>query len=213
MNITSICVAARTSALVTLMAITATQAATTIDYSYDDLNRLTAQARSDGPHNAYTYDEVGNITAIESVNPDTDGDGLADIDEVHVHRTDRDLTDTDTDGLTDGQEVLARGTDPLDPDSDVDGVDDGDEILAGTDPLDPTSFPILADGDINADGVVDTADVVQAMRIINGTVIPTADQLRHGDVAPLVNGASVPNGSFDMGDVVVIRRKARGSAP
>ena len=213
MKIVSICAAARTSAFVSLVAITVTQAATTIDYSYDDLNRLTAQVRSDGPHNAYTYDEVSNITAIESVNPDTDGDGLADIDEVHVHRTDRDLTDTDTDGLTDGQEVLTRGTDPLNPDTDADGVNDGEEVLAGTDPLDPTSFPTLADGDMNADGVVDTADVVQAMRIVSGSVIPTADQLRHGDVAPLVNGASVPNGTFDMGDVVVIRRKAQGGAP
>jgi MYXO-CTERM domain-containing protein len=45
--------------------------------------------------------------------------------------------DTDGDGLNDGDEV-DRGTDPLDPDSDDGGVPDGAEVNAGTDPLDPS---------------------------------------------------------------------------
>jgi alpha-tubulin suppressor-like RCC1 family protein len=49
-------------------------------------------------------------------NPDTDADGLIDIDERQW------------------------GTDPEDADSDDDGVSDGDEVLAGTDPLDPMDY-------------------------------------------------------------------------
>jgi beta-lactam-binding protein with PASTA domain len=48
---------------------------------------------------------------------DTDGDGLADIDEATL------------------------GTDPNNPDSDGDTFTDGDEVTQGTDPLDPLSFP------------------------------------------------------------------------
>jgi beta-lactam-binding protein with PASTA domain len=48
---------------------------------------------------------------------DTDGDGLADIDEATL------------------------GTDPSNPDSDGDTFTDGDEVTQGTDPLDPLSFP------------------------------------------------------------------------
>lgn len=199
-------------ALAGILATATGHAATTIDYTYDDLNRLTAQVRADGPQISYSYDEVGNITAIANANPDSDGDGLADVDEVNVHATDTNLTDTDSDGLGDGQEVLTYHTNPLAADTDGDGANDGDEVAAGTDPLNPASFPVVADGDLNLDGVVDTADVVLAMRFINGNLIPTAEQLRHGDMAPLVNGVSTPNGTFDLGDVVVIRKKAMGEA-
>jgi hypothetical protein len=46
-------------------------------------------------------------------NPDTDGDGLSDGDEVHVYRTNPLLWDTDGDGISDGVEVKT-GSDPLD---------------------------------------------------------------------------------------------------
>jgi len=58
--------------------------------------------------------------------------------------------------------------------------------------------------------VVDLADVLLANKIISGQMTPTADQLQHGDVAPLVNGVPAPNGVFDLGDLVVIERKALG---
>ena len=70
-------------------------------------------------------------------NPDSDGDGLPDGDEVNDHETDPLLEDTDDDGLADGYEVSTTGTDPLEADTDGDEVTDGDEwYIRGTDPLD-----------------------------------------------------------------------------
>ena len=202
--ITPICLA-----VMSLMA-TPAMAATTIDYVYDDLNRVETVVRSDGPQLSYSYDEVGNITALTTSNPDTDGDGLTDVDEVNVYNTNPDLADTDLDGLSDGDEVNLYLTDPTKPDTDGDGVNDGDEIAAGTDPLNILSFPIVADGDLNDDGQVDIRDVMLGMQIINGEITPTAEQLQHGDVAPLIDSVPVPNGVFNVGDVLLIQRKALG---
>ena len=60
---------------------------------------------------------------------DTDGDGLSDGDEVKKYRTDPTKSDTDGDGLSDGDEVLKYHTDPLRQDTDGDGLTDGDEVL------------------------------------------------------------------------------------
>ncbi|MBI1812914.1 hypothetical protein HY285_00325 [Candidatus Peregrinibacteria bacterium] len=57
-------------------------------------------------------------------NPDTDGDGLTDGEEVFTYRTDPLRRDTDGDGLIDGLEVRT-GTDPLSADTDHDGICDG----------------------------------------------------------------------------------------
>src|SRR5215203_4143698 len=70
---------------------------------------------------------------------DTDGDGVADVDEDNLYGTDSLVWDTDGDGLSDGEELFANGTDSLNWDTDGDGVSDGEEVAAGTDPLDPAS--------------------------------------------------------------------------
>jgi len=77
-------------------------------------------------------------------NPDTDGDGLNDGDEV-TGGTDPLNPDSDEDGLNDGDEAT-EGTDPVNPDTDGDGLTDGEEIAEGTDPLDP---------DPDGDGLID----------------------------------------------------------
>ena len=64
------------------------------------------------------------------------------------------------------------------------------------------------DGDINGDAVVDVVDVMLAQQIALGRVTPTASQLAHGDVAPLVNGVPAPDGQIDVADVLIIERKA-----
>ena len=54
--------------------------------------------------------------------------------------------DTDGDGLSDGDEVLKYHTNPLKPDTDGDGYSDGDEVRAGSNPLDPLSTPLSPRG-------------------------------------------------------------------
>ena len=111
-------------------------------------------------------EEIENFT--DERNPDTDGDGILDGDEVNVTRTDPASRDSDDDGLDDGDEIrlgtdagnpdtdedgladgdeVIRGTDPLTADSDGDGVNDGDEVAGGSDPLDPNSTPGGGSGD------------------------------------------------------------------
>ncbi len=82
---------------------------------------------------------------------DSDADGMRDSDEVFKHRTDPSQGDTDGDGLTDGDEVLKYGTDPLRIDTDSDTLTDGDEVLKyNTDPL---------KADTDGDGLTDWDEV------------------------------------------------------
>ncbi|HMV68058.1 MAG TPA: hypothetical protein PKA64_14520, partial [Myxococcota bacterium] len=97
------------------------------------------------------------LTHTSILDPDTDGDGVSDGDEVHTHGCDPLRADTDGDGLDDGWEIAHLGlqvlvgdtdhdglddglevriylTDPGEPDSDGDGAGDGEEIAHGTDP-------------------------------------------------------------------------------
>jgi hypothetical protein len=86
-------------------------------------------------------DELGTH-GTSPIDPDSDSDGLADGPEVSAYGTDPLSSDTDADGLSDGAEVMVHLTDPLLADTDGDSYSDGAEIAAGTDPLDPNSFPI-----------------------------------------------------------------------
>jgi len=84
-------------------------------------------------------------------NPDTDGDGLSDYEEIHIYGTDPLRVDTDGDGLSDYEEVRIFRTNPLAVDTDGDGLSDFDEIyIYGTNPL-------LADTD--GDGLTDKEEI------------------------------------------------------
>ena len=128
------------------------------------------------------------------LNFDTDRDGLLDV-----------IEDTNGNGLVDAGE-----TDRLNPDTDGDGFSDGEEVSAGTDPLDDTSFPIVADGDVNDDGQVDVKDLLLAMRILSGLYTPTQQEQERWDVAPLVNGVPEPDQQNNVGDYSVLLRKVLG---
>jgi hypothetical protein len=54
---------------------------------------------------------------LDPRNPDTDGDGVADGDEINIYRTQPTVADTDGDGIKDGEELFVTGTDPLTWDS------------------------------------------------------------------------------------------------
>jgi len=71
-------------------------------------------------------------------------------------------------------------------------------------------YPLLANGDLNDDGVVDVRDILLGQRIVTGQVIATAAQLERGDVAPLVNGLPASDGIFNVADLLLIIRIASG---
>lgn len=91
------------------------------------------------PDNDGLPNELELLAGTKIDNPDSDGDGLSDGDEVNRYRTDPTRADTDNDLLEDGEEVR-RGTNPLLRDTDGDGIDDAFD----PDPLGvPTPTPIV----------------------------------------------------------------------
>ncbi|OGF19635.1 hypothetical protein A3G56_00360 [Candidatus Falkowbacteria bacterium RIFCSPLOWO2_12_FULL_45_10] len=88
------------------------------------------------------YDEI-NIYHTNPDNPDTDGDGYGDWEELNngyspyaAGEAKLENNDADSDGLSDKLE-LAFHTDPTNPDTDGDGFIDGDEVNNGYDPAKP----------------------------------------------------------------------------
>jgi hypothetical protein len=54
------------------------------------------------------------------------------------------------------------------------------------------------------------ADALLALQIGSGQVAPTSDQVTRLDVAPVVNGTSMPNGEVNTGDAIVLLSKIVG---
>jgi hypothetical protein len=76
------------------------------------------------------YADAAELEAgLDPANPDTDGDGVADGDEVTIYLTDPWVWDSDGDGLSDGEELFGNLTDPLVWDTDGDGVGDGEAVV------------------------------------------------------------------------------------
>jgi hypothetical protein len=85
-----------------------------------------------------------------AVNPDTDGDGLGDMQEITLG-TDGRSVDSDLDGIPDGDEFFRFHTNPFLKDSDYDGVEDGEEVYFYH------SNPLMKDSDI--DGLSDYEEI------------------------------------------------------
>ena len=58
-------------------------------------------------------DELEPGLGLDPTNADTDGDHVADGDELNLYGTDPTRADTDGDGVSDGEELFATHTDPL----------------------------------------------------------------------------------------------------
>lgn len=86
-------------------------------------------------------------------NPDTDGDGLSDGEEVMVWGTNPTLRDTDGDTLSDGQEANDLGTSPTNVDTDGDGMNDN----VDPDPLRPPGTEVPTETPIPTAGPNDCA--------------------------------------------------------
>jgi|GEM_PF-1781728 len=132
---------------------------------------------------AFIYDTLGRYLKLEAVSEvnglacacaaeinvlgvepetivDKDGDGLIDVDESNVFKTNPDVADTDQDQMTDAEELMYWKSlwngdidddgiiNLLDEDSDGDTYLDGYEKIKGYDPGDATSHPTGLDDDI-----------------------------------------------------------------
>ena len=142
-------------------------------------------------------DSLELAIGTDPLNPDTDGDGLSDFDEVGW--------DGDASTYTPGSDL-----DPLSIDTDGDGFGDGMEATAQHDPLNAADAPVW--GDIDDSGAVDTVDVLLGTRAVLGLQTLDDAQKARGNVAPLVGGApqSIFNDDFTVADLLLIQRKALG---
>jgi hypothetical protein len=73
-------------------------------------------------------------------------------------------------------------------------------------PVSLTFVPLAvvpADGDMNLDGTVTIADALMALRTAVSLMIPTTDQMMHGNVTPL----GAPDSRIDISDALLILRK------
>ncbi len=86
-------------------------------------------------------------------------------------------------------------------------TDSGATILNGA-----ILFSSEHDGDINEDGNVNIADALLATQFVLGLATPTAAQLLHGDVGPIVAGSQIPDGKITAIDINLIDRKILGLA-
>lgn len=176
--------------------------------------------------NSMTINQPENVVAVFIMdNPDMDGDGILNVDEI-VLGTNPNDPDSDDDGINDGAEVnngsnpldpcspntnsancdsdgdglfnteeVTLGTNPFNPDTDGDGIDDGDENTGGSDPLNPCD-----PDDSSADCQIDTDGdgLTDASEAVLGTDPANADSDGDG----LTDGFEVAEGSdpLDMCD-------------
>jgi len=94
------------------------------------------------------------INIVADTTNDSDGDGLTDAEEAHIHGTSSTEADSDGDGINDGEEI-ELGTNPNSEDSDSDNFSDGYEISTLNDPLDPADFPV-SEGESPINLIADT---------------------------------------------------------
>jgi hypothetical protein len=145
----------------------------------------------------------------DACDPDDDNDGDPDGTDPLPLDTDNDGLNNDVDDDDDNDGLLDDVNDPflLDTDNngtpnDIDTDDDNDLILDVNDPL-PLDFN-YADGDLDASGDVNAADILLAEQITLGLLTATTLHLQHGDVRP--EGAL--DGIIDLRDTLMIVREA-----
>ncbi|MGJ8735643.1 T9SS type B sorting domain-containing protein, partial [Zobellia laminariae] len=140
---------------------------------------------SDCDNDKLTEEEEA-LLGTDPMNPDSDGDGVIDGQEVTDSTDPLDNcdfllesqtlapsriwndADCDMDNLTNEQEI-DRGTDPTNPDTDGDTINDGQEVMDNTDPLDPCdSIGGTAPNNISCELFIEL-DLVKQGDILNGS--------------------------------------------
>jgi large repetitive protein len=145
---------------------------------------------------------IGGDAARVTVEPDEDGDGLGDNEEVFTWGTDPEDADTDDDMLSDGQEI-SIGSNPLNVDSDSDGRNDGDEVNAGTDPLNPDITPpqvsMVEPMDVSIDVCENQSVVVTFNETLQrNSVVQTNFQLLLNDVTEVAGSLTLTSANTSM---------------
>ncbi|MCB1875956.1 MAG: carboxypeptidase regulatory-like domain-containing protein [Chromatiales bacterium] len=149
---------------------------------------------------------------------DQDGDGLSATEEFQVGTNPR-VADTDGDGIADGDEVNDLGTNPLSADSDGDGLLDGDELRIGSSPTDSDSDDDgIGDGAEVAFGLDPT--VADPTTVVTGRIVDQDGAAVAGAAATVFdrfNGNSGSDGRFSIsgipanqGDISVFARLVQG---
>lgn len=125
------------------------------------------------------YDDAAEAEiGLDPSNADTDGDGIADGDELNLYATDPILADTDGDGVIDGEELFGIKTDPLIwNDFSADGSAPAASEDAAIATADDTANPSQASPDAGASALDSDADNVADVdeRNIYGTDPTIAD--------------------------------------
>ena len=128
---------------------------------------------------------VETVESVEPVAADTDGDGVADSDEVDLYGTDPNTWDTDGDGLSDSEELFVSGTDPFVWDTNGDGISDGGaETVADAEPL------------VTEETVPDVAEDATASTA-TASVDSDADRLADADEAAVGTDPNSPDSDGD----------------
>jgi len=139
---------------------------------------IASDSDGDGLLDFWEIEHFGNLG--QGPNGDPDNDGLPNYDEM-MEGTDPNDPDTDGDGLGDGDEVNEYGSDPTDTDTDDDGFGDYEEVMVyGTDPADMDSSPLgvlsyitsLSPGDTYPQirAAVDSNDNIHVVFTLGGTL-------------------------------------------
>ncbi len=187
---------------VVVVDISATDAGDTLVYSESVLPVFANLVdNGDGTATLTLAPVVGDASLITSMVTVTDSGSLSDSKSFDINVT---ALDSDGDGLSDFDEINLYSTLPNNPDTDGDFIDDGVEVNEGSDPVDLTSWPNFADGDVSPlgapDGSVNASDYLVMQRIVLGDISVTSLELAHGDLYP----AGAPDGVIDMSDLILL---------
>ena len=118
-----------------------------------------------------------NGQLLAKYSPDTDIDGISNYEE-NKQGTNPINPDQDGDGLSDIDEMFIHGTSVSNNDSDGDGISDSEELAFNSDPLDGnTNY-----GDINLDGALNVGDYVVLMQFVLGTRLPNPTEQEQADI-------------------------------
>lgn len=148
--------------LLCIVAINTEAATMTINYSYDNLNRLTQAVYDNGKQMTYQYDSAGNILSFTPLDSSVD---------------------TDNDGMPDSWEntySLNINVDDSYFDPDNDGFTNLDEYQGSTSPIDPQSYPSVTGYSVST-AATEGGTIYPSFRTIESsgqgdfTIIPDTD--------------------------------------